>query len=231
MFCVKCGVELADTEKRCPLCGTIVFHPDLSREETAPLYPPHSYPEEQKRSVVANVIVAVLFLLPILITLQCDLLLTKQITWSGYVIGGLVVAYVIFLLPGWFRRPNPVIFTPCAFAAIGAFLFFINFATDGNWFMTFAFPVTGFTMLVVTAVITLLRYTKHGEYYVIGGASLAFGLFMPVMEMLIHLTFEKAHQLQWSFYPLTVLVLFGGLMIFLGIYRPARDTMERKFFI
>ena len=29
MFCVKCGVELADSEKVCPLCGTRVFHPDL----------------------------------------------------------------------------------------------------------------------------------------------------------------------------------------------------------
>ena len=29
MYCVKCGVELADSEKKCPLCGTPVFHPDI----------------------------------------------------------------------------------------------------------------------------------------------------------------------------------------------------------
>ena len=29
MYCIKCGVELADSEKVCPLCGTRVFHPDL----------------------------------------------------------------------------------------------------------------------------------------------------------------------------------------------------------
>ena len=31
MYCVKCGVELADSEKKCPLCGTPVFHPDIPR--------------------------------------------------------------------------------------------------------------------------------------------------------------------------------------------------------
>ena len=31
MYCIKCGVELADSEKKCPLCGTVVFNPELSR--------------------------------------------------------------------------------------------------------------------------------------------------------------------------------------------------------
>jgi hypothetical protein len=35
----------------------------------------------------------------------------------------------------------------------------------------------------------------------------------------------------WSLYPLTALVLLGGMLIFLAICRPARETMERKFFL
>ena len=37
MYCIQCGVKLADTEKQCPLCGTVVFHPDLPRPEAEPL--------------------------------------------------------------------------------------------------------------------------------------------------------------------------------------------------
>ena len=29
MYCIKCGVKLADTEKKCPLCGTVVYHPEF----------------------------------------------------------------------------------------------------------------------------------------------------------------------------------------------------------
>jgi hypothetical protein len=35
----------------------------------------------------------------------------------------------------------------------------------------------------------------------------------------------------WSFYPLIVLVLFGGMLLFLAANGKARETMERKFFI
>ena len=40
MYCVKCGVELADSQRVCPLCGTRVFHPDIPRTPADPPYPP-----------------------------------------------------------------------------------------------------------------------------------------------------------------------------------------------
>ena len=40
MYCIKCGVELADSEKVCPLCGTRVFHPDLPQSEGEAPFPP-----------------------------------------------------------------------------------------------------------------------------------------------------------------------------------------------
>ena len=27
-YCVNCGVELSQNEKKCPLCGTEVYHPN-----------------------------------------------------------------------------------------------------------------------------------------------------------------------------------------------------------
>ena len=39
MYCVKCGVKLADSEKICPLCGTKAYHPDIERGEVNAIYP------------------------------------------------------------------------------------------------------------------------------------------------------------------------------------------------
>jgi hypothetical protein len=47
MYCVKCGVKLEDTEKMCPLCGTMVFHPDIKRDDVERLYPENNYPKQQ----------------------------------------------------------------------------------------------------------------------------------------------------------------------------------------
>ncbi len=231
MYCVNCGVKLADTEKSCPLCGVRVFHPDLSRPEGEGLYPPARYPDLQVSTKGVLGILTALCLLLILIPLQCDLLLTGTVTWSGYVMGAVGFLYVSFVLPYWFRRPNPVIFVPCGFAAAGVYLLHISYAVGGSWFLSFAFPVTGFLCLLVTAVVALLKYVRRGLLYILGGAFLALGAFMPLMEFFMVITFPKIQFHWWSLYPLTALALLGGTLIFLAICRPARQTMERKLFL
>lgn len=231
MYCVNCGAKLADTEKQCPLCAVPAFHPDMLRQEEEPLYPQFRYPVPQVRSQAVMIVATTLFLLPFFITLLCDLQITGGVTWSGFVMGGLLVGYTGLVLPFWFHKPNPVIFVPVWFSVVAVYLLYINLATGGNWFLPFAFPVVGCVGFIVTAVVVLLRYVPQGKLYIIGGALLALGAFMPLMEFLICITFELSKFTAWSFYPLIVLVLLGGMLIFLAISKPARETMERKFFI
>jgi len=230
MYCVNCGVKLAGTETFCPLCGTEAIRPESLRSQAELLYP-----RKPSRPIVTPYgvygILTALFLLAMVISLQCDILINSSVTWSGYVIGGVLVLYVAAVLPGWFRKPNPVIFTPCTFVAIGVYLLYINIATGGNWFLSFAFPVTGGIGLIVTAVVVLLKYLRRGKLYILGGALIALGAFMPLMEFLMCLTFDFSRFFAWSLYPLIVLVLLGGMLIFLAISRPTREMMERKFFI
>lgn len=231
MYCVNCGVKLADSEKSCPLCGTVVFHPDIRQPDGERLYPQNQMPVTQVNSRMAQIITTAVFLLPVLICIQCDLMIQGRITWSGYVAGALLLGYVVFVLPQWFRRPNPVVFCGCDFLAAGLYLLYINLATEGNWFLSFAFPVTGAVGLITTALVALLRYVRRGALYILGGGALTLGAFMPVMELLLVITFPRIRFLGWSVYPLTALLLLGGTLIFLAINRRAREKMERKFFI
>lgn len=231
MYCVRCGVKLADTEKQCPLCATPVFHPDILRQPAEDLYPKKIRPALGHRRFGPLIILSALFLLPLLVVLLCDLQLNRTVTWSGYVIGALLAGYVVLVLPQWFRKPNPVVFVPCGFAAAGVYLLYINLATGGDWFLSFAFPITGGVGLIVTAVVTLTHYLRRGKLYVFGGAAIALGAFMPLMEHLIVLTFHLSRFIGWSLYPLIAFVLLGGVLIFFAICRPARETMERKIFI
>ncbi len=230
MYCAKCGVKLADTEMECPLCGTRA-HPDLYTQAEQPFYPREQSPVVQVSSRGLQIILTTLFLLPAVICVQCDLLVSGGFSWSGYVLFALMTVYVCMVLPFWFRRPNPVIFVPCGFGAVAVLLLYISIATKGGWFLSFAFPVTGFVCLVVTAVVTLLRYVRRGALYVYGGALCALGGFMPLMGFLVNLTFFEGSFALWSLYPMTALLLLGGMLIFLAICRPARETMQRKFFI
>jgi hypothetical protein len=231
MYCVNCGVKLGDAEKSCPLCATAVFHPDLPHPQGEPLYPADRLPAPQVSSRGGQIILTALFLIPLLICLQCDLLVKGSITWSGYVAGALITAYVTFVLPRWFRKPNPAVFCPVTFLSVLVYLLYINFAVEGNWFLTFALPVTCGVGLIFTAVAVLLRYLRRGRLYIFGGALMALGLFMVLVEYLLCVTFEPIRFYGWSVYPLTVLLILGGMLIFLAVNRGAREKMEKRFFI
>lgn len=231
MYCVNCGVKLSDTEKRCPLCQTSVYHPDIPMRDAEPLYPEDLGPAPALNAWVSHWIVIAAYLLTMSVCLVCDLQMGNGLVWAGYVIGGLLLSYVVIILPLWFKKPNPVIFVPCDFASAGLYLLYICLATGGKWFLSFAFPVTGFLALVVTAVIVLRRYIRRGRLYVFGGAILALAAFMPVLEILLAVTFPSVGFIGWYLYPLIALGIMGSVVIFLAICRPARYTMKRKFFI
>ena len=230
MYCIQCGIELADTEKKCPLCKTRVYHPELHQQPVTPLYPENRYPEETRVSRGLPIFMTAVFSLALFFVLLCDLQLHGSVTWSGYVVGALAVTYVILVLPGWFKDPNPVIFVPCGFAAVAAYLLQLALTTGGSWFMPFAFPVVGGLCLLTTALVTLLKYVPKGKLFVVGGFCISLGGFMLLVEFLLHLTFVRSGSHGWSAYPMTALILLGGFLIFLGICRPAREAMERKLF-
>ncbi|MBO5357820.1 MAG: hypothetical protein J6A78_00680 [Clostridia bacterium] len=229
MYCVKCGVKLADSEKKCPLCDTAVYLPELSQADVQPLYPQNKLPKIKPKSKGFNGAVIVVFLIPMLVSLISDLQNDKTLNWFGFVAGGLVLGYIIFGLPNWFRKPNPVIFVPCSLAAAILYLFYINFATNGNWFFSFALPVALVFGIIISALITLLRYLKKGRLYIYGGTLIALGGFVLLIELLMYTSFNIAF-IGWSIYPLIVLALIGGLLIYLAINSAAREIMERKMF-
>ena len=229
MYCIECGVKLGDAEKICPLCNTEVCHPNYVNRPGKALYPSKKLPKKTSRSKALNGAVIILFLIPLFVCFAADLLLDGSVEWFGYVAGALLLMYVVFALPMWFQKPNPVIFVPCSFAATALYLLYINIVTGGAWFVSFALPITGGLCLITCTVVTLLYYLRKGRLYIVGGAMMALGALMLLMEYLMSVTFQLL-LIGWSIYPLCVLVLFGGLLIYLAINSSVREILERKLF-
>ena len=228
MYCVKCGVELADSEKKCPLCGTPVFHPDIPRNLSDPPFPPDRRirPEDVNRSGILFVL-TVAALLPALLCLLCDWRINGTLVWSGYAAGAIGLLYIVILLPMWFRHPNPVIFVPVDFVAVGLYLLYINFATGGHWFLSFAFPVTGAIGLLISAAVALTYYLRGGYLYIYGGMLILGGGLAVLIEFLINLTFQIHETLFWSFYPMVAGVVLGLMLIVIAICKPLRRSLHR----
>lgn len=230
MYCIKCGAELSDGQTVCPICKTRVYHPDFPVEEKN-TYPKDNFlPEEYNRRGIMFVI-TILFLIPLILPVALELSWHESIIWSGYVSGGTLLAYIMFVLPCWFRHPNPVIFVPGSFAAITLFLLYVNFATGGGWFMSFAFPLSGGMGAIASAMAALMRYIKRGRLYMFGGCSIAFGLWTVLLEFLIRYSFGISTPFYWSLATLTVFFILGMMLIVIAIVKPFKESLRRIFFI
>ncbi len=229
MYCINCGAHLDDSIEKCPLCETKVYHPDIPLKKSEPLYPKNRIPKVKKRSKAFNGAVIIMFLIPVVVSFLADFHYDREINWFGYVFGALILGYTAFALPMWFEKPNPVIFVPCVFLVTIGYLLYINGITNGDWFLSFAFPISGGFGLICTAVVTLTHYLKRGRLYIWGGAFCLTGAFIMLIEFLLSNTF-KVNFIGWSLYPLSVLVIIGGLLFYLAINKSAREVMERKLF-
>ena len=231
MFCAKCGVELANSEKSCPLCGTRAYHPDVAREEGDPTYPKNNLPKEEFNRAGILFIITMLFAIPFVLAPICDISISGNITWSAYVSLSVLLAYIVLILPTWFKKGHPIIFVPIDCGCAGLFVLYICLATGGNWFLSFAFPLIMMLSALICSVVILCVVLKRGYLYIFGGASLALAVIMPLTEFFIHLTFNLRDHLVWSVYPMIVFFLIGIMLITIAICRPLRESLHKKFFI
>lgn len=229
MYCVKCGVELADSQRSCPLCSTPVYFPELDPERERP-YPKQNKPEAVNARGVYFVITFA-FIIAIAVCLLADQALGVGMGWSYYVLGGMALAYIILILPGWFNRPHPEVFTPCNFAAIALYVGYINFSLDGSWFIPFALPLIGGVAIIVCAIVILTHYLRRGRLYIWGGALIAAGAHCVLIEWLLVRTFATQPMFLWSPYPATTLILVGIMLIIVAIVKPFRESLRRVFFL
>jgi len=227
MYCVKCGVKLQDGVKVCPLCQTPVWNPDEAVHEKA--YPdtlPAHHNESDVPGAAAMLVLSVLF---IAVTLVVCFKLYGRLNWGGYVIGAIALFYVVAILPRWYHHPISQVFVPVAHAAVALYVWYIAFATGGNWFFTLALPIIAGSCILSTAIVCLVKYVRGGRLFMFGGLLVAIGLFSLLVEFFQHLTFGTP-MFRWSLYSLAGFGAAGLFLIVTGIIPPLRQALEKRFF-
>ena len=232
MYCASCGVELQKGVEKCPLCGLPV-HPDIKEEKEDAPYPAFIANEAPiSRSMIF--VMTMILLIPMAICPAIDLSIHHRIIWSGYVIGGILCAYLLLFLPFWFKKRNPVVFFPIAMAGVTIFLLYIDLHTRGNWFLSFAFPTTMVFSLITETMIILLRYLvgerKSRIAVILGAGAISYGFLCVLIEFFIMVSFQVS-MVCWSFIPFIALSILGILFIVIGLNKKVRDSLYKRFFI
>ena len=227
MYCIKCGVGLAEHEKKCPLCGTEIIYPEFIKNAPAPFPENKTVYRELNRNGFLSIL-SFLFFTAAALTLICDLSRSGTVVWSGYAAGGIALGYIIIILPMWFKKREPVLFLAVDFASVLLYLYYINQSIQAKWFTPFALPVVVSLAALTCLSVFLCRYFRQKILYILGGAFIMFGGFIVFTEFLLIHTFGLAQRLVWSVYPLTVFALIGAALLTVAACPKLRNYLERK---
>lgn len=227
MKCNKCGANLSENEIKCPLCQTKT---EKEKENVIPFFPDRPAPRVKQEYRGYLFLISLFFLIAGGMVLAIDLMLTEKNGFSFYIISPLLILYAAFVLPRFFRRPNPVIFFPVVFVLTMVSLLHVDLSLDGGWFLSFALPVLGGFFLFLEAAVTLLYYLRGGRLYIFGGLFIAISILSFVGEILYRVTFSLPIAMTWSILPLIFFFVLGMGLIVIAIVPPFRNSFKRKFF-
>ena len=229
MYCVKCGVNLQEGTRSCPLCGTPVLLPDDILEDREITYS-DLFPKEHNsaRYLGLSLATALMGAAALVCFIMC-INMYGEIAWSGYAMLGIALGWIWLVFPFWFPHRNPIIFSGVDLVALGGYLLYINCKSGGHWFLSFAFPLVGIVTLLICGVTALYRYVPGGRAFITGGFFILVGGCCILIEFFQHITFGS-EMFVWSLYAVTVFAAIGLFFIIAGIIRPLRDFLHRKFF-
>lgn len=233
-YCVNCGVELSPSENKCPLCGIKVYRVEGMNEEEAgaSLYP-KSVMNVSIGSKELLPALAVLFLIPILICVICDMLISHKLTWSSYVICAMMLAYVYVFLPFIFGKKRVKLYIGLCTLATLLFLLFLSEKTNSGiaWFLEIGLPVclgAGALLIGLSIVFSCFANKK-----LVKTASVLFatGIYTVLINICVNMFLKMQGILTWSLYSLVPCVIIGIALLVIEKNTRLKSEAKRRFFI
>ena len=232
-YCVHCGVELAPSERVCPLCQTEVndpkqpFDPSASRP-----YPPKLDLFAYERSRWLLVLIATLLLaLPAMITLACDIAYTDRADWSLLVIGAMGLLWIVFVPHLFAKKYALARHLLLDTVALLCYLLLIEHLTGGDWFLQLALPIVLLFSALLTAETMLMKYLVTDPLLRSAMALLAVPPMVIGIELALDLYIDKSIYLIWSWIVSIPCVILATVLFLIFRQAKLRSELERRLFL
>ncbi len=224
-YCVHCGVELADSERSCPLCGTPVVDPSRLTADAIPAFPS----EEDRRPInhrFAARLISVFLVVPVLVTVFIDLFAEPGLTWSLYVLSGVLYLWSFIVVPIAWPKLSPLVHIAIAGLSTALFLLAIHIATGAaGWYFPVALPLT-LSTFIAAELIALVILSKRMNVIRRSGLII---ILLSLLTTVVDLTLN--HCISWSIYVAIPVVSLGFSIFGISYSRRACEWMRRNLFI
>ncbi len=193
MYCSKCGKKLPDGTTNCPDCDPIVVTPTPEPQNREPIL---KAPGKGSKSYAA--LLTALMVFPASICVAVDVAFDRFDYWFGYVVGALIVTWVIAVLPVLKITPPAVTALIC-FGAILGYAYFIMSKTEMfMWLPKFALPIFILTAAFIAMDVALIGGKRIKGLHILSLVSLQSALYFVCWEVAWDNFRHGAIDIQWS---------------------------------
>ena len=195
MYCSKCGRQLPDGTVNCPDCDPIVVNtqPQAQTQTKEPFFKPAG-----KGSKSFAALFTALLVFPATICTAIDLAFDRYDYWFGYVVGALIVTWVIAVLPV-LKITSPAVTALICFGTIIGYTYFIMSKTEFfNWLPKFLLPIYILTAAFIALDVALIGGKKITGLRTISLLSLECALYLIGWEVVYDNAKFGSIDLGWS---------------------------------
>lgn len=197
MYCSKCGRQIPDGASSCPECGAVpqVEVQQINEQPVNGKEPRIKAPGKGSRSYAA--IFTALLVFPASICVAVDLVFDRYDYWFGYVLGALIVTWVIAVLPV-LRITPPLVTGLICFASIVLYVSYIVGKTGHfMWLSKFMLPMFILTAAFIAMDAALIGRKIKGLHILSFLCAQAM-IYIIALEAIIDNASLGAINLRWS---------------------------------
>ncbi|MBR5561830.1 MAG: zinc ribbon domain-containing protein [Clostridia bacterium] len=192
MYCSNCGTRIPDGTTVCPNCSPTPVTPAPENGKLSFL----KSPGKMSKSYAALFTAFLVF--PAAICVAVDVAFDKYDYWFGYVVGALLVTWVVLVLPV-LRVTPPAVTALICFGTITGYVYYILSKTD--WFEglpEFILPMFVLTAAFVAIDSALIGSKKIKGLHILSLLSLECALYLVAWEVIIDQFKNGVIDLGWS---------------------------------
>ena len=228
-YCVNCGVELDTNLKKCPLCNTPVYFPQMQKEDKAPTFPKRRGEVEPVNRKDMIIFISGLFFSIMLTCTLLNVLVFDHVWWSIPVVGGCFTIWIFFIAAVVMNKISIYGMIFADMAAMFSYMFMISLLVDNQkWLYHIAAPII-FIIFLQWEIVVLL--SKKLPFSIWVGALYFFSMIAITcvsVEIILDLFFTAKVYLSWSAIVLTVCVVILVMIILVLMMGRLRSNINRR---
>lgn len=228
-YCVNCGVELDATLKKCPLCETVVYHPERTEVNSEETFPKKKG-EVDTVSKKEGIVFVTVLLLTIAVTCTLLNIYVYNRNWWSIPVNGVCITLWVFFMAAIFCEKITVYGMILLDAiAIGNYLFMISLITSSDrWLIMIGLPILAVAFVLIEISVFL---SKKLPSSLLTGTLYFFVTIAGVcvtIEATIDNYVREIIRLGWSAIVVTVCAIISVFIILILMMGRLRNSIRRR---